>query len=945
MNSSIANWTRLPEDMRATQLLAAGALAISLHSPLAAAEERPNIPFEKYRLPNGLEVILSQDRSLPLVAVDIWYHVGAANEEPGRTGFAHLFEHMMFTGSKHIARGVAEKLLEGAGGSESNASTSFDRTNYYDTVPSSQLELALWTHADRMGYLLDSLDQAALSNQQDVVRNERRQSYENRPYGIADEALIHALFPEGHPYRAAIIGSHLDIQAASLADVRDFFKRYYRPNNATLTLVGDFDTAEAKRLVQKYFGSFKRGPDVPQPSAITPALTAEKRFTVTDRIELERLDMAWLTAPKFKPDDAELTIAGYILAGGKSSRLFKKLVYELQVAQEVSAGQDPYALTSFFEIQALARSGHTAAELQPLIDIELDRLAAEPPSMAEVESARNQIERSLYQTLQKVGGSGGRADLLNMYNQYTGDPGYLAKDIERYARVTPADVQRVVHETLRKDARVVMLTVRGDKHLDLDAPAPAIARNPGTEAINADERWRKATPKAAAARVPTLPAPQSFVLANGLKVLYLQRPNLPIVSAQLVVDAGRAAGDPSFRGVSDFTAAMLEEGTATRSSQQLSDEIEHLGAAYDSQTSRDVTSLEIDALARNFPDALALLADMAQHPTFPPAEIERQRDSRLSTIAELREDAGALADVALARALYGSAHPYGSSTIGTVASVKRIGQADLRSLWQRYFRPDNAALIVVGAIDGQSLKTLVERLWGGWRPAADGPLAAGNATSAKAATSPARVIIIDKPDSPQTELRIGRIGTVRTNPDFPSMQVLNEAFGGAYTSRLNLDLREDKGYTYGIGSRFTYGRAPGTFVIRTAVRSDVSTPAVKEVFAQLKRVAASPLSSEELRRARGSLTQSLPGLFETNEATANSFADLFAYGLPLDYYRGLPAQFGTATAPALEGLARRYLDPAGMVLIAVGDRKHLQRDLQTLRLGPLEVWPIAGTLF
>ncbi len=907
-----------------------------MHAPLVSAEAPPSIPYEKYRLANGLEVILSQDRTLPLVAVDVWYHVGAANEEPGRTGFAHLFEHMMFTGSKHVPRGVADKLLEGVGGTDSNATTSFDRTNYFDTVPSNQLELALWIDADRMGYLLDSLDQAALTNQQDVVRNERRQSYENRPYGIVDEAVFHALFPQGHPYRPAIIGSHVDIH------VRDFFKRYYRPNNATLTLVGDFDTAVAKRLVQKYFGSFKRGPEVLKPALVTPALTSEKRLTVTDQIELERLDLAWLTAPKFKPGDAELTIAGYILAGGKSSRLYKKLVYDLQVAQEVSAGQDANALTSIFEIEAIARSGHTAAELQPLIDAELDRLAAEAPTAAEVEAARNQIERSLYQSLQKVGGSNGRADLLNMYNHYTGDPGYLPKDIERYARVTPNDVQRIVRDSLRKDARVVVLAVRGDKKLDPDPPAPEIARNPGTEAINADERWRNATPKAGPTRIPTLPEPHSFALANGLRVLYLQRPNLPIVSAQLVVDAGLAAGDPSLPGVSDFTAAMLEEGTQSRSSQQISGELERLGASYVLQTHRDTTSLEVDALARNFPDALALLADIAQHPAFPADEIERQRKSRLSIIAESREHGGALADVALARALYGPAHPYGNSAIGTEASVKRIGEADLRSLWQRHFRPDKAALIVVGAIDAASLKALVERQWGGWQPAT---AAMANAPPAKAVTSTARVIIVDRPGAPQTELRIGRIGTVRTTPDFPALQVLNEAFGGAFSSRLNLDLREDKGYTYGVGSRFSYGHMPAPFAIRTAVRSDVSAPAVKEVFSELKRVTAAPLAADELKRARGSLTQSLPGAFETNEATAGSFGDLFAYGLPPDYYRKLPAEFNAVKAPTLEALARRYLDPAGMVVIAVGDRKNLESGLQPLKLGPLEVWPITGTLF
>jgi zinc protease len=537
-----------------------------LSAPLAALETAPTIPYEKYRLPNGLEVILSQDRSLPLVTVDIWYHVGAANEEPTRTGFAHLFEHMMFTGSKHVPRGLADKLLEAAGASDSNASTSFDRTNYYDTVPSNQLELALWTHADRMGYLLDALDQKALSNQQDVVRNERRERIENQPYGIVDEAVFRSLFPVGHPYRPYIMGSHADIQAARLADVRDFFKRYYRPNNATLTIVGDFDPATAKRLVNKYFGSFRRGPDVARPEVVTPAITGERRDTVTDQIELERVDLAWLTPPRFKPDDAELSIAATILAGGKSSRLHKRLVYELQLAQEVSAAQDAYALTSIFDVQAFARPGHTAAELQAAIDVELDRFAAEGPTEAEVERARNQIERSMYQGLQKVVG---RADTLNMYNQYTGDPGYLPKDIARYASVTTASVQSAVRAHLRKDARVVVFAVRGAKKLDPEPAATPPPRTRATESINADESWRRKPPPAGPAPVPTLPAPQSFKLANGLTVLHLQRPALPIVSAQLVVNAGLGANDPTLPGAADFAAGMLEEGTTTRNAFQI----------------------------------------------------------------------------------------------------------------------------------------------------------------------------------------------------------------------------------------------------------------------------------------------------------------------------------------------------------------------------------------
>jgi zinc protease len=920
-------------------LTALAALAATLSAPLPAVAAAPNVSFEKYRLDNGLEVILAQDRSLPLVAVDIWYHVGAANETADRTGFAHLFEHMMFTGTKHVPRGVAEKLLEAAGGTDSNATTSFDRTNYFDTVPSNQLELALWAHADRMGYLLDSLDQTALSNQQDVVRNERRQRIENQPYGIVDEAVFHALFPVGHPYRPAIMGSHTDIQAAKLADVRDFFRRYYRPNNATLVIAGDFDASNAKRLVQKYFGTFRRGPDVARPAVVSSPITSERRLTVTDQIELERIDLAWLTPPKFKPDDAELAIAGYILGGGKSSRLYNKLVYELQLAQEVSAEQDSYALTSIFEIEALARQGHTASELQPIIDAEVDRLAAEGPTEAEVERARNQIERALYSSLQRVGG---RADVLNMYNQYTGDPGYLPKDIERYARVTPADVQRVVREYLDKNSRVVVLAVRGEKKLDPDPPAPPAPTVKGTESINVDEPWRKTPPNAALVRAPALPAAQSFKLANGLTVLHLYRPSLPIVTARLVVDAGLASNDPALPGLADFATVMLEEGSSSRSSRQIADQLAQLGAVYAAQTRRDTTALHVDALSRNFADALNLLADIAQHPTFPPEEIERQRKSLLNEIAEAREHSNALADAALARALYGPANPYGLTALGTEASVAKLGEADLRRWWQRWFRPGNAALIVVGDIDTASLRALADKQWGGWNAPSD---SAPSRPSALSATTKARVVIVDKPDAPQTELRVGRIAAERTTPDYPALQVLNEALGGAYSSRINLNLREEKGYTYGAASRFQYGRMPGPFEVRTAVRANVSGPAVKEILQELKRAESTPFAATELARARGSLEQSLPGLFETNGAIAASFSELFVYGLPLDYYRTLPAGFNRVDAATVERLARRYLDPASMVVIAVGDRKRIEADLKPLDLAPTEVWPIAGTLY
>ena len=383
-----------------------------------------------------------------MVAVNLWYHVGPANEEPGRTGFAHLFEHMMFQSSKHVPADSHIRLLETAGASNLNGTTDYDRTNYFETVPANQLDLALWLESDRMGYLLEKVDQAALSNQQDVVRNERRQSVENQPYGLAGEALVQTLFPKGHPYYGDVIGSHEDIQAVKLDDVNRFFRQYYAPNNASLAIVGDIDTAATKKLVEKYFGTLKRGPAVPPITAETPKITAERRRVVPARVKLPRVSVAWLTPPAFKPGDADAEIVADILGGGRSSRLYKKLVYELQIAQTVSAFQNSLILGSMFQIDATARPGHTAEELERAIEQEIDTIRTQPPSAAEIEKARNSIETAIIGGLDRLGGFGGVADRLNMYNHYLGTPDYLDKDIQRYRAVTPQSVQAFAREYL-----------------------------------------------------------------------------------------------------------------------------------------------------------------------------------------------------------------------------------------------------------------------------------------------------------------------------------------------------------------------------------------------------------------------------------------------------------------------------------------------------------------
>ena len=484
-------------------------------APVVAADI-PRIAFEKYTLPNGLDVILSEDKRLPMVAVNVWYHVGPANEEPGRTGFAHLFEHMMFQGSKHVPPDTHFRFLEAAGASGINGTTDFDRTNYFETLPSNQLELALWLESDRMGYLLDKLDLPQLANQQDVVRNERRQSVENRPYGLAEEAVEQTVFPAGHPYYASVIGSHQDIQAAKLDDVKQFFKQYYAPNNASLAIVGDFDRARVKTLVAKYFGALKRGTQVPPIKAVTPPLTQERRLVVTDRVELPRVYLTWITAPIFKPGDADADIAATILGGGKSSRLYKRLVYEKQIAQNVSAQQYSLILGSLFQIEVTARPGHTAEELEKAVDEELDKLRTAPPEMAEVERARNTIETRVIEGLETLGGFGGVADRLNSYNHYLGTPDYLRRDIERYRAVTPETMRAFANAQLKNSARAVVHAVPGEKVLGAPVPTPpAPQAKPGedAESVNAGRRscrWQsRRSARRSGSRSPTGVPPSS----------------------------------------------------------------------------------------------------------------------------------------------------------------------------------------------------------------------------------------------------------------------------------------------------------------------------------------------------------------------------------------------------------------------------------------------------
>lgn len=899
----------------------------------------PKIPFEKYTLPNGLEVILSEDHTLPLVSVNVWYHVGAANEHQGLTGFAHLFEHMMFEGSGNVGPRKHFKYVESAGGSL-NGSTSFDRTNYFETLPSNQLALGLWLESDRMGFLLDTLDREKLTNQRDVVRNERRQTHENRPYGVSEEVLYHTIFPPTHPYYAEIIGSHADIEAARLGDVRNFFKQFYTPNNATLTIVGDFKKEEAKAQIEKYFGPLQRGPAKPALNVPMPQITSERRVTVTDTVQLPAVTIAWLTPPGMAPGDAELDIAQLALGGGRTSRLYQELVYKQQIAQSASCDHDSQALASIFSCDIIARPNVKPEQVEAAAEKIIDEFLASGPTVEEMKRAKIRIQDNMIRPLERVGSV---ADLLQQYNQETGDPGYLQKDLARYDAVTADGVKQNAVKFLSTSSRVVVTTVAGEKKLQ-DVPRSPEDTDKDfkitpeySPEFMASQAFRKTAPLPGPTPKLNLPVATSFTLPNGLKVLVTERHKLPLVSASLITLAGSASDSPSKPGVSGFTANMLREGTTTRTSTDLSNATADIGASINASASTDYSMASLSSLSTTTDEAMDLFADVTLHPSFDSQEIARVRGRLKTSLLQSRDSPMAIAGRVAKRALFGADSPLAYTSQGTPDSVTAITREDMTTFYNTHYGPKNAALVFAGDITVAQARALATRYFGKWSSnAVQTPV-----LPAKAATSH-KVLIVDKPGAPQTAVYAMELGVPRSTPDFPSLEVMNAPLGGLFSSRINQNLREAHGYTYGAQTAFQYYRGTGLFLAASSVRTDVTVPAVKELMGELKRIETDPLTDAELKMGKDSVIRSLPGEFQTNGSMAGAMASIYIYSLPLDYFARLPLEYEAVTSDQARKAAEVHIHPEQFIVVAVGDKAKIESGLKDLNLGPVEEWTQDG---
>lgn len=884
----------------------------------------PRIDFETYRLPNGLRVILHEDHKLPVVHVNLWYHVGSKNEQPGKTGFAHLFEHMMFEGSRNVKVEYIS-LMERAGANISqggiNGTTNFDRTNYFETVPSGSLELVLWAESDRMGYLLDAVTQENLDNQRDVVKNERRQSMDNVPYGTAVEILFQNLFPKGHPYSWHVIGSMEDLEQASLEDIHAFFRRFYAPNNCVLTIAGDFEPESAKALVETYFAPLKPAPPLAKPARDEVKLHADRRITVYDRVPQHRVYMAWPAVAYFTPDDAALDLVTNLLADGKNSRLYKRLVYDEQVASDVNAFNYSLEIAGVVGVIATARPDAELTHLEELIDEEIRRVAKEGPTEEELERIKAGQEFDFLSGLERIGGFGGKADRLAMYQTFLGSPDYIEKDYERYQTLTAKD--------LRKATKRYLLQ-----------PRLTISFLPETSVVDErDEPERSKTPAVRPTHVFHAPAVATTTLGNGLKLHVVERREIPKVATALMVHAGAAAETFARSGLSSMTVEMLEEGTTTRTSLQIEAELDRMGSHLATGGSREWSAISLDALKRHLPASLELMADVLLHPSFPGEELERLRKQRLDSILQEKASPSAIAGKSVRKRLFGSDHPYGWPIVGGPESISAMERTELEQFYLTHYAPSNAVLIMVGDIDLGEAETLAERYVGSWDVEAFGE------ARVEPVSAPSRVTyFIDRPGSPQSEIRLAKLAPPRSVEDYYELEVLNNILGGGFSGRLNLNLREDKGYTYGAFSSIRYGTVQSILVGSAPVESSVTREAIEQFFEEFDALSnwRRPVTEDELGHAQESLVRGFAQRFETMSQVAGEIAELEGYRLPIEELGRYTQQIEAVTIAKLEETAAKYLGTRDAFLLVVGDGQKIAEDMKALEFGELKRLDVEG---
>ncbi len=946
--------------------------------------ERIDIPYERFVLDNGLTVIVHTDRKAPVVATSIWYDVGSKHEPAGSTGFAHLFEHLMFNGSENAPNDFFQYTAE-IGATDQNGTTNFDRTNYFQTVPTGALDRALFLEADRMGNLLGAVTQEKLDNQRGVVQNEKRQG-DNQPFGLLRYYIFENLVPRGHPYYHSTIGSMADLNAASLDTVQGWFRANYGPNNAVLVLAGDIDAATARPMVERWFGGFPRGPEVDHPVVDVPTLPAPLAREVTDQIATTRIFRMWAVPGQGNADSPALAIAGSVLGGLSSSRLDNALVRREQIAVSVSAGAQAFEDMGIFIISADVKPGVDPALVARRLDEVTAQFLTEGPTEDEVRRAVMSGLSGQIDGLESVGGFGGKATILAEGELYHGNPAFYRQLIQRFASVTPTNVRDIASRWLSRP--VFSLTFNPGPRTDTGdgrggavadggaqaaidaafaanyfrAPASANERAYGSPALTmAATQAAPPVPTAVPTAAPTAPpasasAPQRTRieppalgqigdldfptiergrLRNGIPVYFARRSAVPTVRATISFDAGNAADPRDRLGTQTLMLNLMEEGTTSLDSTALAEAQERLGANISTGFDSDRTNVSLYALVPNLRQSMALFADVVRNPAFAPAELERLRNQQLTGIAAELNNPNALAGRATGPALYGPNHPYGAiAGSGTVPSVRAITREDITGFYSSWVRPDNAAIYVVGDTDLRTVVAELNRAFGDWR-------APATAKGVKDFTVPIpapnpRILLVNRPNSPQSVIVAAQVLGVRGRDDLITLRQANDVLGGNFLSRINTNLRETKGWSY--GSRSAVGSQEEQILFRVVapVQADKTGDAIREVQNDVRSfLGDNGTTAEELARTTNESIRGLPGDFETSAAVLSGIQNIIELGRPDTYYEDLAARYRSMTAEEMGAAIRAEVDPAKFTYIVVGDASVVRPQLDALDL-PVE---------
>ncbi|MCW0414073.1 insulinase family protein [Xanthomonas sacchari] len=907
--------------------------------PVAAASV--DIAYEQFTLPNGLRVVVHTDRKAPIVAVNLWYHVGAKDEPAGRTGFAHLFEHLMFQGSENHHGEFFEPFKQ-VGVTDQNGTTNSDRTNYFENVPTTALDMALWMESDRMGHLLGAIDQAALDEQRGVVQNEKRQG-ENQPYGQAWSRLSRALYPAGHPYHHTVIGSMNDLNAASLADVKQWFRTWYGPNNAVLVLAGDIDVATAKEKVTRYFGDIPAGPSMAQPKVDVAQRSQSTRETMTDKVPQTRIYRVWNVAQTGTEDVDRLQLLAQVLGGATSSRLDRRLVHQDKLVDMVSASVWPSQLGSGFGIIAMVKQGVDPARVEAAIDEELRRLLDKGPDKAELARAKTAFRAGFIRGVERIGGFGGKADVLAECAVYTGDPGCFRTSLATIAETRPRDLTAVGRKWLGK-GDYTLLVQPGERVAQAEEPTvqPAPLNPPPV-----DPKYRTlpsvvdrsaGPPKTTQFPKLTFPTLQRATLKNGTTVILAERHEVPVVQFSYEFQGGYSADQGRKPGTANFTMGMLDDGAGERDALAFADAAEALGASLAAGAALDGSNAYLSALKENLAPSLALYADMLRRPRFAPNEIERVRASWIASIRQEKAQPNGVAMRVLPPLLYGVGHPYAMpfSGIGTEAAIAALQREDLVDFHRDWVRPEHATLIVVGDTTLAEIVPLLDAQFGDWKGEGTAPSVPVPAHVARPAKP--RVYLIDQPGAVQANLFASELVPPTTDPAAVRFDIANGVIGGDFTSRLNMNLRENKHWSYGArsGAASALGQRPWT--ASAPVQIDKTAPALQEMYKEISAFASgkAPPTAEEVARIRNIQTLSLPGAYETASAVMGAIGGIVRYGRPDDYVFKRKAEIEAMT-PAQVREAASMLDPNTLTWVVVGDLKQIEAPVRALKLGEVTV--------